>query len=163
MLEGERFSWNRRSRAVGSCSFDEFLHAGTWGRAQPSKQNRYTLVSRLAVETALSWIGALRDSQRRDGIEHGAELILLVFKVIAGLEIDPESLARAEVLGESQRGVRRDPSLAMDDLINPARRHSDLHCQAVLCHSKGDEKVLQKNFARMDGRHRGRHRMSSQW
>jgi len=60
-----------------------------------------------------------------DGVKDRTKLILLNFQVVARLEVDPEALARPEVLREAERRVSGDPTLPVNDLIDPTRRNAD--------------------------------------
>jgi len=70
--------------------------------------------------------------ERLDPFEGVAEVILLDFGVKAGLEVEPEAVGGAEVAGQSECGVGRDPALAVDDLVGPARGHADRDGESVL-------------------------------
>jgi hypothetical protein len=62
----------------------------------------------------------------------GSEMIALHLEVEAGLEIQPESITRAEIPREPQGAIRADGPGAMHDLVDPSRRHTDIPGQSVL-------------------------------
>jgi len=89
-------------------------------------------------------------------VEGGPELVLLDLEVVSGLQVEPEAGARAEVAGKAQGGVRGDPALAVDDLVDPAGREADRDCQPVLTHAERLEELLKRDLAgvdRVDGGH----------
>jgi len=55
-------------------------------------------------------------------MRRGVEPVFLDLQVIAGLQVQPEPLAGAEVPGQPQRGIRGDAALAVDDLVDLASR-----------------------------------------
>jgi hypothetical protein len=63
--------------------------------------------------------------ERRDGVERWTKVVTLELEVVTCLQVDPEALAGAEEPRESQRGVRADSTLAVDDLVDPPRRNAD--------------------------------------
>ena len=75
-------------------------------------------------------------------------MILLDFEVEASLEIHPESVGCSEESRQAKSGVGRDPSLAVNDLVDSARRHVDCHGQSILCHAKRDEEISETNIYR---------------
>lgn len=61
-----------------------------------------------------------------------AQSVAFDLQVIARLHVQPELRRGAEVPAESQRRVGRDPTLAVHDLIDTARRHGQIVGQPVL-------------------------------
>jgi hypothetical protein len=59
-------------------------------------------------------------------------MVTLKFEVITGLQVDPESIARRKEPREPQRGIRTDPTLTVDDLINPSGRDPNRNRETVL-------------------------------
>ena len=83
--------------------------------------------------------------------EPGAEAVLLNFQVIPGLKIHPIAIGQAEIEGKPQGGVGCDGSLAMNDLVDPARWDGQALGQAVLRYPHRLEKFLEQNLAGMNG------------
>ena len=61
-----------------------------------------------------------------------SEMISLPLEVVAGLQIQPEPVTRAEIPREPQGAIRADGPGAMHDLVDPSRRHTDIPGQPVL-------------------------------
>jgi hypothetical protein len=83
--------------------------------------------------------------------QSGSEMIPLHLEVVAGLQIQPEPITRAEIPREPQRAIRADGPGAMHDLIDPSRRHTDIPGQPVLRQAQRLEKIRREDFARMYG------------
>ena len=79
------------------------------------------------------------------------EVIALDLEVIAGLEIEPEPIARPEVACEAQCRVSANGPRAMHDLIDPSSGHTDILGEPVLRQAQGLEKVGGEDFAGMNG------------
>ena len=90
-------------------------------------------------------------------------MIPLNLEVVACLQVDPESITRAEESSEAQCGVRADPTLAVDDFVDPTRRNGDRDSQAMLRDPERLQEVQQQDLAWVDRRHGDRHLSSSQW
>jgi hypothetical protein len=90
------------------------------------------------------------------------ELISLDLKVVPSLQVDLKALARAEVLGQPKSGVCTDPTIAVNDLVDAARRDTNRDAHVVLGDSKWLEEVRHQDLAGMDRWHRDRHRCSSE-
>src|SRR5690606_38083031 len=69
---------------------------------------------------------------RHLALQPRAQGVALRLQIEASLQVEPEPLTRAEVARQPERRVRRDPALAVDDLVDPPRRHADVLRQAVL-------------------------------
>ena len=98
--------------------------------------------------------GLCRDlaGARRDfALKTVTESILLKFKVVAGLQIQPQSLRRTEVSCKPQRCVRGDRALAMYDLVDATSGNADVLGQAVLRKSQRDQEIFSKNLTRWTG------------
>ena len=67
------------------------------------------------------------------------------------LQVDPELGRSTEVLRETQRGVRRDASLAVHDLVDPPRRDTDGHGELVLRDAEALDEILHEDFTRVNG------------
>lgn len=67
-----------------------------------------------------------------DVLEDAGEAVAFDLEFVASLKIEPEPLARSEVLGETQGGVGAHATLAVNDLVDPPRRDPDSDRQAVL-------------------------------
>ena len=52
--------------------------------------------------------------------------VILLILVIPRLQIEPVALRHAEVMRQAMGDVGVDGALALDDLINPPRRHADV-------------------------------------
>jgi hypothetical protein len=85
--------------------------------------------------------------------QSGSEMIPLHLEVVAGLQIQPEPITRAEIPREPQGAIRADGSRAMHDLVDPSRRHTDIPGQPVLGQAQRLEKIRREDFARMYGTH----------
>ena len=103
------------------------------------------------VTSAYAFLPTSGHRERRDRVECRTKVVALELEVVAGLEVDPEALTRAEEPSEPQGGVRADPSLSVDDLIDPSRRDADRHREAVLGNPKRLEEVHEQDLARVDG------------
>jgi hypothetical protein len=75
-----------------------------------------------------------------DGVEGWTKVVTLEFEVVPRLQVDPEAFTCAEEPCEPKCSVRADPALAVDDLVDPARRNADRDRQTVL----GDPERLQE-------------------
>jgi hypothetical protein len=83
--------------------------------------------------------------------QSASEPIPLHFEVVAGLKIQPKSIARAEIPREPQSAIRANGSGAMHDLVDPPWRHTDIPGQPVLGQTKRLEKIRREDFAGMYG------------
>lgn len=72
------------------------------------------------------------------------------FQIIVSLQTHPELLARAEVLGKPHGGVSAYCAFSQHDFVDPARRHTDFACQAILAKAHRLEKLLEQHFAGMN-------------
>lgn len=96
--------------------------------------------------------------ERRNRLERRTKQIPFNFEVVTGLQVDPEALTRAEIPCEPQRRVGADPALAMNDLVDPARRDADRDRQAVLRDPEWLKEVHHQDLAGVDRSHGRRHR-----
>src|ERR1700722_7139942 len=64
----------------------------------------------------------------------GPQPVFLDFKVVAGLQVHPEPLGSTEVASQAQCGVRANPPLAMNNLVNPPGRDTQFPGQLILAH-----------------------------
>jgi len=71
--------------------------------------------------------------------------------VVVSLEVEPHLGRPLEILFEAQGGIYRDGTLALHDLIDAARRDSNIFRHAIFGQAKWKEKVLTEDFAGMDG------------
>jgi hypothetical protein len=83
--------------------------------------------------------------------QSGSEMIPLHLEVVAGLEIQPEPIARAEIPRQTQGAIRADGPGAVHDLVDPSRRHTDIPSQPVLGQAQRLEKIRREDFAGMYG------------
>src|SRR6476659_4935847 len=81
----------------------------------------------------------------------GSEMVALHFKVVAGLQIQPEPITGAEIPREPQGAIRADGPGAMHNLVNPPRRHTDIASQPVLGQAERLEKIRREDFAGVYG------------
>ena len=65
-------------------------------------------------------------------LQRGTEFVPLDLDVVTGLQVHPECLGGSEGAGEAQDRARGDAALAVDNLVDPARRNTDVLRQAVL-------------------------------
>ena len=79
--------------------------------------------------------------------------ILLSGKVKVALQIEPELRGDAKATSETQRGVRRDAPVAMNNFLDAPGGDADILRQAVLRNAHGLEELLQEDLARVDGRY----------
>jgi hypothetical protein len=79
--------------------------------------------------------------------------ILLSGKFKVALKIKPELRGDAKVTSETQRGVRRDAPVAMNNFVDAAGRDADILRQAILRNAHRLEELLQENLAGVDGRY----------
>ncbi len=83
--------------------------------------------------------------------QSGSGMVSLHLEVVAGLEIQPEPITRAEIPREPQGTIRADGPGAMHDLVNPTRRHTDIPSQPVLGQAERLEKIRREDFAGVYG------------
>jgi len=81
------------------------------------------------------------------------ELIFGHVQIIVHLQPEPELRRHVEVARQTQRRIRGNAPLALDDFVNPSRRHADVQGQAVLAKGHGFEKLVQEYLARVYGRY----------
>jgi len=81
----------------------------------------------------------------RERSDDSSRLSFRQFQLAPYLQVHPELRCIPEPMGESQRGVTRDPTLAFYDLSDPIGRNTELACQLSRRHAKG-LKSLGKNF-----------------
>jgi hypothetical protein len=67
------------------------------------------------------------------------------FKIVPRLEVHPALGLHPKEAPEAQRRIRRDPPLAMDNLIHTTRRHSNRLGHMVLAELHRLQKILQEN------------------
>jgi hypothetical protein len=72
--------------------------------------------------------------------------------MVPRLEVHPALCLHPKEAAEAQRRIRRDPPLAMDNLIHATRRHSNRLSHMVLTELHWLQKILQENRPRMDRR-----------
>src|SRR5947207_11591975 len=84
-----------------------------------------------------------------DALDARAEALFGRLQVVALLQVEPELRRRSEVAGEAQRRVGGDAAQAAHDLVDPPRRHLDVHREPVLRHAEAVEEVAFQYFARM--------------
>jgi hypothetical protein len=82
-----------------------------------------------------------------------SDSILLSGKVKVALQIEPELRGDAKVTSQTQRGVRRDAPVAMNNFVDAAGRDADILRQAILRNAHRLEELLQENLAGVDGRY----------
>jgi len=82
-------------------------------------------------------------------IEPIPEPILLHFKIVSNLEIQPKALAQTKKAGHAKGCISTDCPLAMDDLVDSPRWHSDVFRQPILAHSHRLEEFFKEDFARV--------------
>lgn len=73
----------------------------------------------------------------------------LVVEIPDKLAREPELRCRVEETSETERCVRRDPALSMDEEIDSLERNADTTCQLRLRESIGLEEVLDEELTRM--------------
>jgi len=74
------------------------------------------------------------------------------FEIVPRLEIHPKLGLYPKKAAQAQRGIRGDPPLSMDNLINATRRYPDRLRQMVLADLHRLQKILKQEFPRMDRR-----------
>ena len=79
--------------------------------------------------------------------------ILLNFQIIASLHVEPEAVSGTEVSGQSEGCISSDGPSAVDDLVDPSRRYTEIFCKAILANAEWLQKIFQQDFARMNRRH----------
>jgi len=72
------------------------------------------------------------------------------FEIVPCLEVHPELCLHPKETAQAQRGIRRDPSLPMDNLIDATRRHPDRFGQMVLADLHWLQEILQQDLPRMN-------------
>jgi hypothetical protein len=80
-----------------------------------------------------------------------SETIPLHLEIVAGLQIQPEPITRAEIPCEPQGAICADGPGAMHDLVDAPRRHTDIPSQPVLGQAQRLEKIRREDFTRMNG------------
>ena len=90
-------------------------------------------------------------------------MVTLEFKVITGLEVDPKTIGGPKDPREPQRGIRTDPTLTVDDLINPSGWDPDRNRETVLGNAERLQEVQKQDFARVYRCNCGWHINSFQW
>src|SRR3990172_3188273 len=81
---------------------------------------------------------------------HQLHSLARLFQIIVGLQAHPELLRSAEMPRQPDCGVRRDATLAEDDLVDAARRHADRASKGVLAEIHRLEELLEQHFAGMN-------------
>ncbi len=74
-------------------------------------------------------------------------------QLIAGLAVEPELRAVAEIGRQPHSGVSGNASLPGNDVLNAALRHTRVQGQTGLAQAHRPQELLIENFARMHGRH----------
>ena len=69
-------------------------------------------------------------------------------EIIARLKAEPKAVARPEVACQTKGRIRGDRPGAMDDLVDPARRHTDVLGEPVLRNAQRLEDVEGEDFSR---------------
>lgn len=92
----------------------------------------------------------LRARERANLLEDAAQTITLHLKVVAPLQVHPETLRGPEVAGQPQRSVRANPSRAVHDLVDTARRHADRDRKPVLGDAQRPEVLLVEDLPGVD-------------
>jgi len=90
--------------------------------------------------------------ERLDVIECASKAVLFDLEVVAGLKVEPEPVGGREEAGQPQRGVGRDPALAVDDLVDPPPGDTDGDSQPVLGDLQRNEELLEEDLPGVDGR-----------
>ena len=96
--------------------------------------------------------GTLRSAGDLGG-DAGAVVALGEGEIVAGLEVEPELGAGAEMAREAQRGVRADRALAVEDRRDPPRGHTQRERQPVGRHAARRE-LTPQDATRVDRDHR---------
>jgi hypothetical protein len=104
----------------------------------------------LSLSSRLSWQNPVGGYGVSRGGDAGGVLALGDCKVVAGLQVQPEPGAGAEMAGEAERGIGADRSLAVQDRRVSPRRDAKRQRQAVGRHRSCPE-FAPKDAARMDG------------
>lgn len=91
--------------------------------------------------------------------------IFRAFQLVAALQVHPELRGSSKVLRKAQRSVCRDAPLAVHNLVDLTRRHSDRHGELVLSDPEALDEVLHQDLSRMDRGNlvRGGHRPLPPW
>jgi hypothetical protein len=79
----------------------------------------------------------------REGLTRG-------FEIVPRLEVHPELRFHPKEAAQTQCGIRRDPPLAMDNLINATRWHPDRLGQMVLADLHRLQEILKQDLPRMN-------------
>ena len=88
-------------------------------------------------------------------LEARTEGIALRLEVKPRLQVEPESVGRAEIARKSQRGIGRDGARTMDDLVDPARRYRHVVGESVLRKRQRLQEIGEEHFSGMDRGHLG--------
>src|SRR5258706_13245359 len=127
-----------------------------WSRAKKTRSANFSLMCDggfKSVATALNPSGASRGGQHFDFFDEPvSKPFLLLFEIKVGLQVEPKLRRHAEIAAKAQGGVRRNRTLAFDNLIDPARRHADVLGQPVLRNCHRLEEFLVEDFTRRDVR-----------
>ena len=77
-------------------------------------------------------------------------MVTFDLEIVPRLKIQPEAIIRAEVARGPERRVSRDGPGPVDNLIDPARRHTDVFGDAILREPERLEKVEREDLAGVD-------------
>lgn len=70
-------------------------------------------------------------------------------EIVVGLQVDPELRSRVEGLGEKPSGLRGDPPLPTNDLVDPLDRDREVRGQGYLSQSQRLQELIPQNLARV--------------
>lgn len=71
-------------------------------------------------------------------------------KIAIHLKAELEGRGISEIGGKAESRIRRDAPLSMNDLINPARRDTEVSTELVLTDAHGFEEFLKQNLSGMN-------------
>ncbi len=109
-------------------------------RSHPTRSSRTQLPTCTTAPAAPALSGG---PERLDSVNPVAQGTPLDPQFIVGLQVHPELFGGAEVPRQPNRRVCGDPPLAVHDLVDSARRHTDRNGQLVLRDPEALDEVLQ--------------------
>src|SRR5437868_5464814 len=117
-----------------------------------SRQNRPSGAGTLPWRILRKWRSSASAVENSNFfLELAAEVVTLHFEIVSSLKIQPEAVAGPEVARQPERGVSRNSSRAVHDLVDTARGHADVLRHAVLKDAERLEKIGGQHFAGVDG------------
>ena len=104
-------------------------------------------------------LGDFHRRKRNASAQRIPQCIFSTVKLVAHLQVHPESRGRTRVAGQSHRCIGHGSALSADDFIDTTRRNTDIDGELVLRNSEALNEVLHKDFTRVNRSNRcNRHR-----